>query len=127
MQGGVAVGLGMTIGSNVKVGITGVSPWTRTRVAVGALGGTKGVGVGVGAQADSRRNAIRRANKFERGSKRWEFIYPRKKCRDTILRVPAKSMFLIVGRFFVNLVVHDERHDQLTAQRFLADVRLDLK
>lgn len=80
VQGGVAVGLEVGIGCGVAVGMTGVCPWMGGGgVAVEALGGIKGVGVGVVVQAGSRRNANRKASRFERGLKRErDSICPRK-------------------------------------------------
>ena len=78
VQGGVAVGLEVGMGCGVKVGITGVFPWTRGWVGVAALGGIKGVGVGGGTQAGNRNNAKKMMSRIERGVKRFfEFIFPR--------------------------------------------------
>jgi len=80
VQGGVAVGLEVGIDCGVKVGMTGVFPWTRGRVGVAALGGIKGVGAGVGAQAGNRNNVRKMMSRIERGVKRFlVFIFPRKK------------------------------------------------
>ena len=116
VQGGVAVGLEVAIGCGVAVGMTGVCPWTGGgRVAVGALGGMKGVGVGVGAQAASRRKANRETSRSECGLKRErDFICPRKNV-GALYVVPLRNWLLFVGWFFVPLVVHDERHDQFAA------------
>lgn len=70
VQGDVAVGLGKLSGSGVDVGPTGVPVCMMGWVGGAAFGGTKGVGVGVGEQADSNRDAKRMVNRPVTGLKR---------------------------------------------------------
>jgi len=70
VQGGVGVGLEVGTGCGVIVGIIGVFPSRIIWVGEGALGGMKGVGVGVGAQAGDRRNVNRMTNRVGCGLKR---------------------------------------------------------
>ena len=67
------------MGCGVSVGITGVFPSIGGKVGVAALGGMKGVGIGVGEQAGDKSKTKRMANRYGPGLKRFRvFICPRK-------------------------------------------------
>jgi len=127
VQGGVGVGLRTGSGVAVLVAMTGVFPCRTGWVGVAALGGTKGVAGGGGAQAGDRKNVNRMASRLKCGLKRWEFMDSPIRNRDTTGRVPTGILFFFNRRGRVDLIGHIERHIDFTAQGLLPNEIFDLQ